>query len=287
MFFLGAGIPNWVTKDIATQLRKDRESLNKFDIVRKVLSRLNASGDSCLRERREVLKRVVEFEDFSTCWSNDQLEAKGLVAEIQRVVNVKDSFTRINLEREAEVRKHRDAERLKLEQLHQKQETLAQIRKDLGDLFGMDNPHRRGVLLESVLNRLFALDGVLIREAFRRVDEPGQGVIEQIDGAVELDGEIYLVEMKWLKKAVGVNDVSAHLVRVFNRGESRGIFVSCSDYTTAALQTCKDSLTRAVIVLATIREFVLLMEQERDLREFLRRKVRGSVVDKRPFTEAI
>jgi hypothetical protein len=41
------------------------------------------------------MKRLVEFEDFSTCWPDDQLKAKGLVAEILRVIDVKDSFGRM------------------------------------------------------------------------------------------------------------------------------------------------------------------------------------------------
>ena len=61
-----------------------------------------------MAQRREVIKRVSEFEDFSTCYENDRYKAQGLVVQIQKVVNVKDSFTRINLEREKE-RKERQA----------------------------------------------------------------------------------------------------------------------------------------------------------------------------------
>ena len=95
LFFKGAGVKRLVVADLEAQLTEDRDSINKFDIARTVLSRINEAGDIALRERREVVKRVCEFEDFSTCWSNDRLEAQGLVAQVQRVVNVKDSFTRM------------------------------------------------------------------------------------------------------------------------------------------------------------------------------------------------
>ena len=110
LFLRGAGVKHAMLSGIEIQLANDRESINKFGIVRTVLSSLNEIGDSGIRQRREVVKRVVEFEDFSTCWPDDELEAKGLVAEIRRVVNVKDSFTRINLERDAQVRKHRETQ---------------------------------------------------------------------------------------------------------------------------------------------------------------------------------
>jgi hypothetical protein len=59
--------------------------------------------------RREVLKRVSQFEDFSSCWENDRYKTQGHVAQIQKVVNVKDSFTRINLDREKERKERQDA----------------------------------------------------------------------------------------------------------------------------------------------------------------------------------
>ena len=47
-----------------------------------------------------MIKRVTEYEDFSTCWPEKQLPAQGLVARVRAVVNVKDTFTRLNQERE-------------------------------------------------------------------------------------------------------------------------------------------------------------------------------------------
>ena len=126
-----------------------------------------------------------------------------------------------------------------------------------------------------------------MRESFARVSEPGHGITEQIDGVVELDGHIYLVEMKWLKEPVGVADVSQHLVRVFNRSASRGIFISYSDYTTPAIDVCKESLSKAVVVLSTLQEFVTLLECDMGLEDFLKAKIRGSIVDKQPYTKVL
>ena len=41
------------------------------------------------------LKRITELEDFSTCWPKDEWVAKAYVAEIKRIVDIKDLFTRI------------------------------------------------------------------------------------------------------------------------------------------------------------------------------------------------
>ena len=105
-FLRGAGVNQTIVADLELKLPTNRDCFNKFDIVRTVLTRLNESGDAALRPRREILRRVVEFEDFSTCWPNDRLEAEGLVSRIRSVVDAKDSFTRMRQERDAEVRKN-------------------------------------------------------------------------------------------------------------------------------------------------------------------------------------
>ena len=130
LFFRGAGTKPSIVSDLEEQVRNDPDSINKFSIVRTVLTRLNESGDAALQARREVVKRVVEFEDFSTCWPGDRLEAEGLVSRIRSVVGVKDSFTRMRQEREAEAKKNRENIRRETEALKQNREKLASIRED-------------------------------------------------------------------------------------------------------------------------------------------------------------
>ncbi len=98
LFLKGAGVRDALTSDLAARVAEDRDSVTKYEIVRVALTRLNERGERTLRERREILRRVTDFEDFSTCWPEDELKAKGLVGEVRRVVNVKDSFTRMRQE---------------------------------------------------------------------------------------------------------------------------------------------------------------------------------------------
>jgi len=217
-FFKGSGVePNLMT-DVTRRVDQDKDSIKKHEIARTVLERLNERGDATLRARREVVRRVVEFEDFSACWLSDQLKAKGLVAQIRQVVNVKDSFTRMREEMEREQRERRAERQAKLEREQRRRERITAIKSDLFSLFKEQNPHRRGKLLEAVLNRLFAEDGILLKEAFTITGDEGEGIIEQIDGVIEIDGEVYLVEMKWWDKPLGVGDLfTSHYDRWIKR----------------------------------------------------------------------
>lgn len=78
-----------------------------------------------------------------------------------------------------------------------------------------DKPHERGKLLESILNDLFRTYDIHIHEDFRRRDPETGVVVEQIDGVIELNGQLHLVEMKWLKSPVGIPEFTQHIGRLF------------------------------------------------------------------------
>lgn len=283
LFFRGAGVSPELTKDLASRVERNKDSIKKCDIAREVLTRLNEKGEAALRERREILKRITEREDFSTCWPKDQLEAKGLVAEIRRVINVKDAFTRMNQEREAEQKKRLAEQQAKMKEAQRRRMKLAAVKRDLYSLFNERNSQKRGKALEGVLNSLFEASGILVREAFTLKGSQGEGIIEQIDGAVEIDGALYLVEMKWWHEPLGVGDVSQHLIRVYQRGQARGIIISESGYTDPAITTCKDALNDIVVVLCKLEEIVMLLEQGADLKAFFKVKIRAAIIDKNPM----
>lgn len=265
-FFEGAGVSQNYIKDLQHRVIFDRQNIDKYEITRTVLQRINEKGDSELRVRREVLKRVIEFENFSACWPDDQLKAKGLVSEIRQLINVKDSFTRINQEREREREERIKKQKEKAEKERIKNLKIEEVKKSLYSLFTLDNqPQQRGKLLEGVLNDLFEIYGILVREDFRRksMDE-GTGVIEQVDGIIELQGHSYYVEMKWEKEPIGVAKISQHLVRIFCRPEARAIFISASGYKKTAISQCIEALSNKIIVLCTLEEIVHLLENKSD-----------------------
>jgi hypothetical protein len=283
LFFRGAGVPEALMSGPYSKWLTDRKSVSKYDIVRDVLSVLNEQGEKRLRERREVLKRVVEFENFSVCWESDQFKAKGLIAEIRNIINVKDSFTRMNIERERERQERVERERAGKRALQERNKILEGLYREMAALFGMNNPQERGKALERILNDLFATYGIGVRKAFTLKGEAGEGVVEQIDGVVEIDSHFYFVEMKWLSQPVGIPEVSQHLVRIFYREEARAIIISASDFTAPSISLCKDGLSQKIIVMCNLREIVLLLERKGDLKEFFRKKIECAFTDRNPF----
>jgi predicted helicase len=110
----------------------------------------------------------------------------------------------------------------------------------------------------------------------------GEGVIEQIDGLIEIDGQLYLVEVKWWNTSLGVSEVSPHVVRVYGRGGvAYGLFISYTDFTSAALKTFRDATIQGrVITFAKLQEIIELLEREGDIKSWIKQKVRVAIADK-------
>lgn len=288
LFFRGAGVAEYDLAEVEHTVRTNRTAINKFEIVRNVLTKVNARGDSGLRPRREIIKRVTEFENFDTCWDNDRLKAKGLVYELGKTVNVKDSFTRMRQERDAERGQVVARQRVEQEAAAVKRANIEDVSKRLFSLFSMDDkPQERGKLLEAVLNDLFKAYGIHVREDFRRKDPDSAVVLEQIDGVIELNGTIHLVEMKWLKDPVGMGEFSPHLSRLFMRANAHGIFIATNGYTESVITECRSALNLKTIFLCSLQEFVMLLQRQDDLMTFLKKKSHAAIIEKNPYLEIL
>lgn len=288
LFLRGAGVVDEDLSEVERILATNPESISKFEIVRKVLTKVNVRGDSGLRPRREIIKRVVEFEHFETCWPEDQLKAKGLVVSVREAVNAKDSFTRMKQERDAEREATLARQRAEQAAAAEKRAMIEQVDARLSALFGMDDkPQERGKLLESVLNDLFRAYGILVREDFRRKDPDTSVVLEQIDGVIEIDGVVHLVEMKWLSTPVGTGEFFPHLGRLFLRASAQGIFISSAGFTEPVVKECATALAQKTMVLCSLQEIVILLQRRGDFLSFLKKKSRAAIVDKNPYLQIL
>ncbi len=288
LFMQGSGVAESDLSEVTDIVHNNPDIINKYEITRNILTKVNARGDNGLRARREIIKRVVEFQDFSLCWPNDQYPAKGLVASLRETINVKDSFTRMKQERESERLENVAKRKAELATANDKRMKIENINSRLSGLFALnDKPQERGKLLESILNDLFRVYDIHVQEDFRHKSPDNSLILEQIDGVIELNGAIYLVEMKWLKDAVGVDNISQHLVRIFGRANAHGIFIAANGYTEPAIKQCRDALNQKTIILCSLHEIVMLLNRQDDLISLLKKKYQSAIVDKNPYHEIL
>lgn len=283
-FFRGCGVQDSITADLQRRVEIDRTAINKYEIARTVLNRLNDRGDQTLAQRREVVKRVTEFEDFSACWDTDQLKAQGLVSRVRSVVNVKDSFTRLSQEYERDRLERRRQQEVQTQAIRRQREERDSLHRRLLDLRSMSDPRQRGLALEGVLNDIFKLDDLSVREAFALSADSGE-TGEQIDGLVVMGSHPVLIEAKWHARPLGTDGVSRHMTRVLLREPGvHGLIVSASGFTTPAIEECTRALALRAVMLAELNELVMLLEDPTaSVRSWLEAKLLAAQVDRKVF----
>ena len=150
-----------------------------------------------------------------------------------------------------------------------------------------DEPQDDGRLIEPILGDLFRTYNIQIREDFTRRDPDSGLVLAQVDGAIELDGIVHLVELKWLKEPLGPADFSPQLGRLMSRPDVSGIFLSMSGYTESVIRECAKALDRRMLFLCSLQEISRLLLRQDDLIRFLKRKSRAAIVDRNPYLEIL
>jgi hypothetical protein len=283
VFLEGCGVDPAVLQPIWDHLARD-STISKYRIAEDVLLELNRKADTGLGARRRILQRVSEFDDFSSCYPDNVLKARGAVAGVAQLINKKDAFTRLQQEQERAELARQAKQRAEAEARAARRAELDSVKSDLFGLFSPQDPRRRGKALESVLNRLFVLERVAVREAFVVAGRDGAGVVEEVDGAIELDGKRYPVEMKWWSERLGRAEVAPHLVSVFGRAGSAGIHISNSGYSPAAVEEYERALSQCMVVLVELEEIVQALTAGTSVEDLLRAKIRNAVLDKRPLT---
>jgi hypothetical protein len=283
LFFNFTGIEKKYFADLEQKIEDNIEEISKNEIVGTILKRLNERGEVTLRERQEILKKVTEFNAFSSCLPDDQLKASELISEIQNLIDITDSFNIETQEHEEEGQKHREEHNLKIKQIEEKKRQLEEVKQKLYSLFSETDDQKRGIILEEILNRLFKINDIPIRESFKMRKEKGQDAVDQIEGEIELEGEFYLVGMKWTNEPTDVGQVLRHLARVYHRNCTRAIFISASGYVKPVISACQEALQNTVIILCTLEEIVKLLENEKDLNDFLKQKISEAVSRQNPF----
>lgn len=282
LFFQNVGVPNSYLQQYYLLLNENRSQFKKYDVTRDVLIFLNQQQDKMLGVRRKLLQRVIEFDSFGTCYPNDVDRAKANVADIQRLVKLKDTVTRYENYLNKEQNEKIKAQQEKIEQVRKSKVHFAKLRQELAQLFSVQNPQERGKRLERVLNNIFKYYKIGIKEDFVIYDDETGKNYEQLDGVIEINHYLTLVEVKWENSPIGADKVGRYMSRLLVRKNVDGIIISYSSFTETAIPTAKEALAISVIALVDLKDIFDVLEQEKDLGEYFSELIRNVKLYKNP-----
>ena len=135
---------------------------------------------------------------------------------------------------------------------------------------------KRGYAFEKFLNTLFNTFDMKARSPFRLVGE-------QIDGSIEFEGNIYLIEAKWQNVLVGNAELLALHGKVGGKATwSRGIFISYSGFTQEGLEAFSKGRPTNLIAV-TGQDLYFILEGGMPLDQMIRLKARLAAEEGRVY----
>lgn len=156
---------------------------------------------------------------------------------------------------------------------------LANVARALNALATVGSDQARGYAFELAMARLFKIEELTYEPAYRR-----HGT--QIDGALELDGWIYLVEARWRRGRATWKDLDALRTNVKRSSrQTMGLFVSVNGFTRGGIEVLKSESDQAVILMDAGDIGAVLLDRIR-LETLVRAKARHLALRGEPLLAA-
>lgn len=143
-------------------------------------------------------------------------------------------------------------------------------------------PHRRGYLLQDILNDLVRLEELEVTRSFTRNDGG-----EQIDGALRLDGWFYLIECRWRAKLADIRQVDGLKGQVDRSGkQALGIFLSIEGWSENVPELLKQNPEKSILLMDGY-DLACVLRNQFSLKRLLFAKNSKLTLECRPFYGAV
>jgi hypothetical protein len=262
--------PSGVPEDLIRNFVKGRDAATAAPLTKRqgaatILDQMARDGSD-----RAMVRKLI---DLAAKWdayhlADNEYEARAVVQKARELVGVltaaeekeKAELERASRDRAERHRKEREANLKKHSAL-----LLAQFDAASKD---DEEPHRRGYLLQDLLNRLFDLHGIPIQKAFIR-----NAGAEQIDAAFEFDGWYYIVECRWRAKLADIRELDGLSGQLGRSGkQAMGLFLSINGWSDNVVPLLKQNQQKNIILMEGY-DLRTVLAQPMELRRLLRAKL--------------
>lgn len=256
-----------VPSEIIAQQQWSDPQEYKAIIVDKVINALVGKGDESIGSIRELIRRVIEMNDFSHLLKED--DGRRLKKEAE--VNV-ERLRQLVIQHNAKIRRQKEEREGRVKAVEQRSQAatrfhlLEQLKGRFFEIVAVPDPRERGRKFEPFLFDLFNAFDLQPRGAFSLTGE-------QIDGAFEMDGSRFLMEAKWEKTPIGAREIRNFKEQVESKLDNTlGLFISINGFTDEGVYAVQRS--RPNLILLDGEDLSAVLEGLIDLRELLNRKLR-------------
>ncbi|MFZ0245241.1 hypothetical protein [Candidatus Binatus sp.] len=271
--------PAGVSQDIYRPLFHKRDlstgrPLSKRQIAPLILDAVEKKGETA-QVVRAIIEITANWNSFHL--ADDEYAARATVQKARELLGILEDMEA----RESAAREQaRKAEVARMQQerveLFEKHSSLLLMMLD--SLETEKDHHRRGYLLQDLINRLFDLHQIPVVRSFTR----NQGG-EQIDGAFKLDGWHYLVECRWRQKLADIRQLDGLKGQIDRSGkQTMGLFLSIEGWSDHVPGLLKQNPEKSIILMDGY-DLRVVLDRRLDLSDLISAKVAKLNLEAEPY----
>ncbi len=270
-----AGVPVDIYQNIF--VRRDECSgrqLTKRQMAPLIIDALEKRAN-CAGAIRRIVEIAAKWNSFHL--ANNEYEARATVQKAREI------FGQMELMEAREKRAQELAHKAELEQMEKERAELFRQRSALllqmfEDPQGVNDPQRRGYLLQELLGQLFDLHDIAIVRPFTR-----NNGAEQIDGAFKLDGWHYLLECRWRQKLADIRELDGLKGQIDRSGkQTMGLFLSVNGWSENVVPMLKQNPHKCIVLMEGY-DLRTVLAGHANLRELLLAKVAKLNLESEPY----
>ncbi len=251
------------------------KQLTKRQMAPLIIDAIDKRKD-CAGVLRAIVKIASEWTSFHL--ADDEFAARATVQKAREIMGTVQMMEA----REAEQRELARKEELaklaqeKAELFHKHSRILLMMFDEMAK--SDEDPQKRGILLQELLNRVFDLHDIPVFKSFMR-NAGG----EQIDGAFKLEGWYYLVECRWRKKLADIRELDGLKGQVDRSGkQTMGLFLSINGWSENVPQLLKQNPDKSILLMDGY-DLRRVLDSPLDLRDFIVAKLAKLNLEGEPF----
>ncbi|MET1106227.1 restriction endonuclease [Enterococcus faecium] len=155
----------------------------------------------------------------------------------------------------------------KQKEIQKKLETLNDIKDEFNKQFSSKNVYKRGYVLEKIISKLFKLNMITYHDSYRNSTNT-----QQVDGYFRFEGQDYLVETKWEKKAINSSEIASFKHKIDTKFHgTRGLFIAVNGFRPEVISDYSNR--EAKIIFLDGEELIYILENRISLEDAITYKL--------------
>ncbi|MDA2629413.1 restriction endonuclease [Bacillus sp. WOD8 KX774193] len=243
------------------------ENMSRAQIIDVIFESLRMRDDNGLGQFRCMLNSLINWQHFDPYFFKelkklDEDKAIRNINHLKQLQEIRDEKLKKSRRERQNIENTQQQKKLDFEVLCNQFTNLYRMEDQNGKSITIQ---QRGYLFEEFIKNLCIYEAIPVSSSFKIIGE-------QIDGAIKINGENYIIEAKWQDALIASNALYQFAYKVEGKFYGRGIFISINGYSPESVDALKKGKALNTI-LVDAEDLIHVIERRFTFKEIIEKKV--------------